>query len=336
MVFDVRERPRFRVAYGLRWESEDGGSIVVDAVDDGFLGRGLSLGARALYSQDDRSLRLNATWPFLLFNKGTLEVFGLARRQFDAGLIVDTLESTVQFGYPVGTRNTLRVYGRFRDVHVVEEEPDDFFPLDIRVRNPFLGFQFIHDSRDRPESTSRGLFASADLSVSDEFLASDFSYARLFGQVNYFRPVARLLGRRMSWAQSARVGYARAFQGQELVLDDRLYAGGEHSVRGYPRESLGPPGKQSPFLRIAEDALFVLNEELRFDLWEPVSGLLFADLGNTWTDTTGFDTELFTAVGMGVRAVTPVGLVRLDLAFPLDRRETDPSYKIYLGFGDIF
>ena len=61
---------------------------------------------------------------------------------------------------------------------------------------------------------------SADLSLSDDFLGSDLSYARFFGQVNYFRPVARVRDRRMLWAQSVRVGYARAFQGQELLVDE--------------------------------------------------------------------------------------------------------------------
>lgn len=336
VVFDVRERPRFRLAYGIRWESEEGGSVVLDLVDDSFLRRGLSLGGRALYSENDKSLRLNAAWPFLLFNKGTLEVFALGRQEFDEGLFFDTLESTIQFGYPLGKSNTLRAYTRYRDVHIYEEDPDPFFPIDVRVRNPFVGFQFIHDRRDEPQSTTKGLFASADLSVSDELLASDLSYARFFGQVNLFRPAGAALGRRLTWAQSYRVGFAAAFKGQELRLEDRLYAGGEYSVRGYLRESLGPPNKKSPFLRVDEDALFVVNQELRFDIWESVAGLVFFDAGNTWTGTTGYDLELFKSVGFGLRALTPVGLLRLDLAYPLDRRDIDSSYKIYIGFGNVF
>ena len=48
------------------------------------------------------------------------------------------------------------------------------------------------------------------------------------------------------------------------------------------------------------------------------------------------DSQLFTSVGLGLRATTPIGPLRLDIAFPLDRREGDDSYKVYFGFGNIF
>ena len=42
------------------------------------------------------------------------------------------------------------------------------------------------------------------------------------------------------------------------------------------------------------------------------------------------------SLGLGLRARTPVGLLRLDLAFPLDRRPEDEEYKLYFGFGNAF
>ena len=169
---------------------------------------------------------------------------------------------------------------------------------------------------------ARGHFASLDLSGTGEALNSDFEYIRMFGQFNLYRPIKRLSGRRVHWAQSLRLGLADSFD-QQLDRVDRFFAGGQYSVRGYPTNSLGP------VLELGDDlvypaggkTLLVINEELRFDLLGPVAGLVFFDLGNVWEDTAEFSSDLFKSVGLGLRAVTPVGLLRLDLAFPLDRRE---------------
>jgi len=124
---------------------------------------------------------------------------------------------------------------------------------------------------------------------------------------------------------------------QELDRDDRFFAGGQYSVRGYPTDSLGPVEVLGDLVRpLGGKTLVVINEELRFDLLGPVAGLVFFDLGNVWRDTAEFSSDLFKSVGLGFRAVTPVGLLRLDLAFPLDRRENDPSSKVYFGFGNTF
>jgi hypothetical protein len=182
-----------------------------------------------------------------------------------------------------------------------------------------------------------GTFASVDLSGSGAFVGSDFEYARLFGQLNLYRKVATWNGRSIVWAQSTRLGLARAFGGQELLRDVRFFAGGEYSVRAYETESLGPEEVLGSFRRPAGgEALVVINEELRFPLFADISGLVFFDLGQIWADASDVDTDLAKSLGLGLRARTPIGLLRGDVAFPLDRREGDPGYRFYVGLGNAF
>ena len=65
-------------------------------------------------------------------------------------------------------------------------------------------------------------------------------------------------------------------------------------------------------------------------------GLLFFDAGQVWEGLGSFETDLAKSLGLGLRARTPVGLLRFDLAFPLDRRPEDEEYKLYFGFGNAF
>ncbi|HWN44799.1 MAG TPA: translocation/assembly module TamB domain-containing protein [Thermoanaerobaculia bacterium] len=336
VTFSVAESPRFHLGYGVRWESGAGTAGVVDAVDTNFLRRGLTLGFRGLYEPDDRSGRVFLRTGGLFGTGISLEIFGSARREllpdeFLGDLRRETDESSLQFARPFGRRTTGRLYFRYRSVHLFEEEPDPFFPFDLELDRPYMGTQVLHDTRDDRLDPTAGVFRSLDLSGSGPFLGSDFNYARLYGQVQGYRTF-RLAGRPMVWAQAVQLGLAQAYSGQSLISDDRFFAGGEFSVRGYERRSLrveeGDP---------REETLLVLNQELRFPLpFADLAGLVFFDAGQVWEGLGAFDTDLAKSLGLGLRMKSPVGLLRLDLAFPLDRKPGDESYQLYLGLGNAF
>lgn len=339
VTFSLAERPRFRVGYGLRTVSGEGVSAVVDAVDRNFLGRAMTFGVRGLYEKDDQSGRLLLSTGGLLGTPISLESYAQGRRRrLDEGealvFIEDSREAALQLASPIGRRGTGRLYARYRTTHLYEEEPDPFFPFDLEITLPYIGTQLLFDSRNDPVDATSGLFASLDLSGSGAFLGSDFDYVRSFGQLNLFRGVA-VAGRRFTWAQSFRVGLGKSFRDQDLISEERFYAGGEFSVRGYETESLGPP---RPFedRALGGEALLVINEELRFALPFDLTGLVFFDAGQVWPDPGDFGKDLAKALGLGLRARTPLGLLRFDAAFPLDRRPEDDSYKLYLGFGNAF
>ncbi len=335
--FALAERPRFRLGYGIRWESGRGESAVLDAVDANFLGRGMTLGLRALYEPDDESGRL-----FLrtgAFTRGgiALELYGQGRRRLvEENLLEDSVESALQLARPFGRRTTGRLYLRHRTTRLYEEEPDPFFPLDIEIANPLAGVQLLYDALDDPLDPTRGHFASFDLSGSGPWIGGDFDYARTFGQLQLYRRGV-LGGRPFVWAQSLRLGWARAFGGQELLRFERFFAGGEHSVRGYASESLGPQEALGQLVRpLGGEALLVVNQELRLPLPWDLTGVAFLDAGQVWDDPGDLGSGLATAAGLGLRARTPIGLLRLDAAFPFDRRPQDESWRLYAGFGNAF
>ncbi len=333
--FDMRERPRFELAYGVRWDSEDDTAVLLEAIDRNVLGRGWTAGVRTLWSSDDQIVRGFAGLPRVFGPRSSLEFFASARELVEDGLITDTLEGTVQLSWRLAERLTARLYGRVTESRVEEEEPDPFFPFEVRITRPIVGTQVLFDGRSGDLLTRRGLFGSADLSWSDESFGSDFEYGRFFGQLDYHRPLGGR-GSSWSWSQSMRVGLADAFD-QELVRLDRFFAGGEFSVRGYLTESLGPQERLGTTERpLGGEALLVLSEELRWRFADRFSAVLFADVGNVWADRGDFGSDLFTSAGVGLRALTPLGLLRVDFARALDRRAFDPSYKLYFGFGNTF
>jgi outer membrane protein assembly factor BamA len=337
VTFSVTESPRFHLGYGLRSVSGGATAAVFDVIDRNLLGRAMTLGLRALWEPDDRSGRLYLQTGGLFGTPFSVESY-VQDRHRDAGenLVEDSREAALQVARPFGAALTGRLYARYRATHLFEGEPDPFFPFDLQIDRPYLGAQALWDTRSDRVDPVTGLFASADLSGSGSFLGSDFEYARLYAQLNLYRPAA-LAGRRFVWAQSVRAGVARAFAGQELLREERFFAGGAFSVRGYGTESLGPEERLGSLVRpLGGEALLIVNEELRFPLPFDLTGLLFADAGQVWDTLGDVDADLSAALGLGLRARTPLGLLRLDAGFPLDPRPGDSRYKLYFGFGHAF
>lgn len=113
----------------------------------------------------------------------------------------------------------------------------------------------------------------------------------------------------------------------QIQFWDRFYAGGTgiNPVRGYARRRVGPlSASDDP---IGGRSVVVGSLELRHPLWGPLQGVLFVDAGDVELSAWQFDPgNVQTGVGFGVRAVTPVGPVELDIGFGLDRgRRLDGS-----------
>jgi outer membrane protein assembly complex protein YaeT len=161
-------------------------------------------------------------------------------------------------------------------------------------------------------------------------------------------------------ALRVRAGYGDRFGQSEVVpIEDRYFAGGGNSVRGYENNSLGPKyvdeetGNTVPR---GGNALLLTNLELRFDI--PVlsrinfTGAMFFDGGNVWEDASDIKASDFSllkgsgdvdindyrySVGLGIRYNTPIGPIRLDYGVPLkvEEGESDKG-RFHLSLGQIF
>jgi len=131
-------------------------------------------------------------------------------------------------------------------------------------------------------------------------------------------------------------------QGGVVTVDDirtvapyrRLYAGGPATVRGYAYQSLAPRNAKGDI--IGGKSLFAASAELRYRVSSAIGLAAFVDAGNAFeTYYPQFD-KLKLGVGAGVRYLTPVGPLRVDLAFPLEPNKDDSWVALYVGLGQSF
>ena len=124
--------------------------------------------------------------------------------------------------------------------------------------------------------------------------------------------------------------------GSELsVPSDRLfYSGGGGSVRGYEYQGVGP--------RLPDNtprggiSLFEVSAEVRHDVGKGFGVVGFVDAGAIGFDETPDFSNLRYAVGIGARYNLSFGPIRADIAFPLDKREGDAGFQVYVSIGQAF
>lgn len=117
---------------------------------------------------------------------------------------------------------------------------------------------------------------------------------------------------------------------------ERFYAGSESTLRGYRYLTVSPlDHKRKP---IGGRSIMVLSLEARMRVSEKLGLVGFYEIGNVYSNTVPqFNHKQLQTVGTGVRYHTPIGPIRFDLAFPLDKRKgIDNSIQAYMSIGQSF
>jgi outer membrane protein insertion porin family len=219
------------------------------------------------------------------------------------------------------------------------------------VRIGMVSANFAQDRRDNSANPTRGIFNTVDLAIAGRFLGSQRSFARvLLRNATYYR-----IGGHLVLARQTRLGFIEPFSvspdltsDQSVPLPERFFGGGADSLRAFAFNEAGPrdigaslvpngPTSAPTGFPLGGNALLFNNVELRFPLFgENIQGVFFWDSGNIYDKLSDISFRYHQrnlqdfdyaaqAPGFGVRYKTPVGPLRVDLAYALN----PPSF---LGF----
>ncbi len=120
----------------------------------------------------------------------------------------------------------------------------------------------------------------------------------------------------------------------QLPPDQRLYAGGSGTVRGYAYQSIGPQfADGSPVGAKSVDAATV---EFRQRIGRDWGAAAFVDAGQASASGLPLSGAVRAGAGFGTRYYTPIGVVRADVAVPLNRARGGDAFELYIGLGQAF
>jgi translocation and assembly module TamA len=154
-------------------------------------------------------------------------------------------------------------------------------------------------------------------------LASDASFSTIMGDAKW---IQSFWGRnRLILRGTAGKTWTNDFSALPPQL--RFFAGGDRSVRGYDFESIGPRNAYDRV--IGGESLLVGSTEVEHYFTRNWGMAAFVDAGNAFTGT---DYRPRVGTGLGVRWLSPVGMIRFDVAVPVhDKNEHGIHLHVVIG-----
>lgn len=186
-----------------------------------------------------------------------------------------------------------------------------------------LTFTLTRDMRDSSTQPTKGLFLHTTVEYAGGVLDADNNFTKYSLEASQYWPlwwkfVGHIRGS---------ISYAEPFgDTHTLPVQERFLLGGIDTIRGFRNYTVGPkdPATGDP---IGGNKSFFMNNEVLFPLYEPVKmrGLVFFDMGNAFDEQENFKWSVKRSVGIGIRFVSPMGALRLELGFPVARKHGDTA-----------
>jgi translocation and assembly module TamA len=207
----------------------------------------------------------------------------------------------------------------------------------------YLEEVFTWDHRDKALEPRDGFFASLSLQEGGGPLQGDFGYLRVLPDVRAY--VSFFDDKSLTLAARLRVGELWSLTGESAVVI-RFYGGGATSMRGFSERRLSPlleapaPGTNPPVTEtvpIGGNGQLDGSFEARYSVLDNLRLAGFVDVGQVTTGLFGLADlpGVLWAVGVGLRYLTPIGPIRVDVARRLPFGTLPPLYATDITTGNI-
>ncbi len=326
MTITVRERPHRSVGVGVRYRTDEGGGGNLQWTHRNLAGAGEQVSLTIDGSEIRTLLAAEARKP--AFRRHDQQLVGRLT-------LTDERPEAFSSRYLLASLQVEREPRRFlhwslggriktaRTRQSGETEHSTLFGIPLRT---------VYDTREDPLDPLRGMRLEIETVPMLGLPDADLWFLKtrpVIGAVYPLGSAALRLAVQTRWSMITGAAH------HAIPADERYYAGGGGSVRGYAYQSLGPDrdGHVEGGRSMIENSV-----ELRWRFSDRIGWCGFVDAGQAYRDSWPRATDWAWGIGIGVRYYLPrIGPIRFDTAIPLDRRrDRDDPYQFYLSLGQAF
>ncbi|MBI4981744.1 MAG: outer membrane protein assembly factor BamA [Candidatus Omnitrophica bacterium] len=182
----------------------------------------------------------------------------------------------------------------------------------------------VFDTRDNVFDPHKGNLLTSSVEFAGGPLSGNKDYWKYYGSASHYIPLA--------WNSvievKGRAGVGAPYDDTARIpIYERFFAGGAYTIRGYEERKVGPidPVSRDP---LGGDAMLIGNLEYTYPLFSFLKLAAFYDVGNVWESKKDFGKDGYkSGIGFGVRVKTPLGPIRLDYGFPMNKEPGDDEIK---------
>ncbi len=335
ITFLVHEAPPRTVSFTAGYATDTGGLVGASWTHHNLFGNGetltLSAAATGLGGSNSTGLGYNVGATY------TLPAF-FERNQslsFNLGALKQDFTAYDQTALLAGTTLTRKI-GTHWSVNVglsgtIEQDEQEGVTREYDLIQLPLGLKY--DSTNSLFDPTRGIRASATITPTESLLAPSATFTILQLGASTYIDLSGGRGRSVI-ALRALVGSVQGASTFELPPDQRFYAGGSATIRGYDYQSVGPQFPDgTPAGGTAIDAGTI---EYRQRFGGSFGTAIFVDAGQVNASSSPFEGSLKIGAGVGLRYYTAIGPIRVDVAVPVVKEPNSGSLQVYIGIGQAF
>lgn len=345
----VKERNTGQIQIGAGYSTSSGFALQGSVQQTNFRGLGQNLGVSLQLSEDYQQYDVSFTEPY--YNDTDWSIGGRVFRTETSGRLDYDEQKTgasLFANHPVGeylragvsyTYSTAKLKAAKDSNNEVITDPD-LFPLDTASGDSgLLGFSLEYDTRNDRWRPTKGIFSKLSYSQSG-LLGGNLKYYRAGADYRFFKNLFWDVVWRNSLSY-ARIGATE--EGEKVPFNELYVLGGPYSLRGYRYSTVGRrkfsntlygryqqlppngPGLSPEDARVKANRVFggeqqaMYQTELMFPLIREADmyGVTFYDVGIAEDAIT--DDNFYSDFGFGIRWFSPLGPLRFEWGFPIDR-----------------
>ncbi|WP_430812112.1 MULTISPECIES: BamA/OMP85 family outer membrane protein [unclassified Carboxylicivirga] len=336
-LISLKEAPRWTSRFGVGYGREDKFRVFGDVQYLGLISKTARLNIVAKHSAlEPYNFQLKLSQPAVLLPYNTVTLNPYAMKQHEPGYKINRRGLNLTF-----LQNFSERFNSSFNIYVEKVESDSsavasggWNTADGMATSSYgksgVSMGFIYANGEPRLDPVTGYSLAVNIKRNGSFLEESIPFYRsLLEYKNYLgvRPGLTL-------ALKAKMGLAFRKGGGELVpVEERFYAGGSYSVRGWSRAQLGP--KDALGVPVGGNSLLEGSFEGRYLMASNLVFAVFCDAGNVWLDDFQYPLrQLRYAAGIGIRYKTPIGPVGIDFARPIF--DEVKAWQIHFNIGNPF
>ena len=346
LLVNVREASTGTFSVGAGFSSSDGALFNTRLTENNLFGSGKRVVANADIGTEREQYILNFLDPRFRDSFWSLGVEGfLTEREFtDFDRQLDG--AGVSFGYPLeetfgewAQDISFSLEYQYFGIDILNVDEENAAPLVLasRGRSTASGItpSLVRNTINNPLNPTRG--SRQELSVELTGLGGSEEYYQVEAANQWYQPLGDTFIGELIFSWRTRVGYGETYDGEPFPLFRRYFPGGINSVRGFEARTLGPRDENGN--EFGGSSQFVNNLEIIFPLLDSagLKGVVFYDIGEAFDDNQSIRLrDLRQAYGAGVRWNSPLGPIRIEFGFPIDKEEGEDSAVTLFSLGAPF
>lgn len=341
----VLEKQTGNIQLGMGFSQGQGVVLNAAISQNNIFGTGNRLDLKLNGSKVNRVYSLSYVNPYWTTD-GVSRSFDIYQRYVDPTSVdlgaytTESIGTRVRFGVPITETNSI-FYGlgyEQQKMQLYDNSPQKYFDfVDLfsdKYTTVLASMGWSSDSRDSYLAPTTGGYQNVSLEAG--LPLADIRYYKINYQYQWFYPVSS----NFTFMANGELGFARGYSGNDLPFYLNFFGGGVQSVRGYKSGSLGPRDTSNNSL--GGDRRVNGNLELFFPLPnmeedKSVRASIFADGGWVYGASDKLDLgRLRYSVGSALSWASPVGPLKISVAYPLNKQDQDKTEVFQFSLGGGF